>query len=97
MFPFDLPENIRKAKVFSSFQGDQKETFGRKGLSGNCEVIYFYRRKCSSSHLELLPEKIFLAIEVSTVFQARWRRGGGWGVGGAKAPSTFLQRSDFFS
>ena len=71
MFPFDLPENIRKAKVFWSFQEDQMETFGRKGLSGNCEVIYFYSRKCSSSHLELLPDKIFLAIEVRTVFQVR--------------------------
>ena len=33
MFPFDPPENIRKRKVFSCFQGDQKGTLGRKGLN----------------------------------------------------------------
>ena len=32
MFPFDPPENIRKPKVFSCFQGDQMGTLGRKGL-----------------------------------------------------------------
>ena len=83
------------------------ETFGRKGLSGNCEVIYFYSRKCSSSHLELLPEKIFLAIEVRTVFQARWGGGGeggcwrggvGGGVGGLaglKPPPLFCNEVIF--
>ena len=41
MFPFDPPENIRKPKVFLCFQGDQKETLGRKGLSENlCGKIY---------------------------------------------------------
>ena len=34
MFSFDPRENIRKPKVFCSFQGDQKGTLGRKGL--NC-------------------------------------------------------------
>ena len=33
MFPFDPPENIRKPLVFCCFQGDQKGTFGRKGLN----------------------------------------------------------------
>ena len=33
MFSFDPPENIWKAKVFWCFQGDQKETLGRKGLN----------------------------------------------------------------
>ena len=37
MFPFDPPENIRKPKVFWCFQGDQKGTLGRKGLT----VKYF--------------------------------------------------------
>ena len=32
MFPFDLPENIRKPKVSKSFQGNEKGTLGRKGL-----------------------------------------------------------------
>ena len=32
MFPFDPPENIRKALVFWCFQGDQKGTLARKGL-----------------------------------------------------------------
>ena len=32
MFPFDIRENIRKFLVFWCFQGDQKETFGRKWL-----------------------------------------------------------------
>ena len=32
MFPFDPPESIRKPKVFWCFQGDQKETLGRKWL-----------------------------------------------------------------
>ena len=32
MFSFDFPENIRKALVFSCFQGDQKGTLGRKRL-----------------------------------------------------------------
>ena len=68
IFPFDLPENIRKPLVFWCFQGDQKETLGRKGLSGNCVVIYFHRIKCPNSHLELLPGNIFLAIKVSSVF-----------------------------
>ena len=37
MFPFDPPENIRKPLVFC-FQGDQKGTLGRKGLS---KQVYF--------------------------------------------------------
>ena len=40
MFPFDPPENIRKPKVFSCFQGDQKGTLGRKGLNTS-EIIKF--------------------------------------------------------
>ena len=32
IFPFDLPENIRKPLVFWCFQEDQKETLGRKSL-----------------------------------------------------------------
>ena len=35
MFPFDPPENIRKPKVFGCFQGDQKGTLGRKGLTND--------------------------------------------------------------
>ena len=38
MFPFDPPENIRKPKVFGCFQGDQKGTLGRKGLTKTEEV-----------------------------------------------------------
>ena len=68
MFHFVPSENIRKSKVFWCFQGDQKETLGRKGLSGNCVVIYIRRIKCPNSHLELLPGNIFLAIKVSSVF-----------------------------
>ena len=30
MFPFDLPENIRKPKAFSCFQEDQKATLRKK-------------------------------------------------------------------
>ena len=41
MFPFDLSENIRKPLVFLCFQGDQKETLGRKGL----KVIYSFIKK----------------------------------------------------
>ena len=33
MFAFDPPENIRKPLAFWCFQGDQKGTFGRNGLS----------------------------------------------------------------
>ena len=33
MFSFDLPENIRKLKVFWSLQGDPKETLGRKKVN----------------------------------------------------------------
>ena len=51
MFPFDPPENIRKPKVFWCFQGDQKGTFGRKGLTlrnnvplkNNYEIILNYK------------------------------------------------------
>ena len=44
MFPFDPPENIRKPKVFSCFQGDQKGTLGSKGLKINKKA----REQCSS-------------------------------------------------
>ena len=37
MFPFDLPENIRKSKVFWYFQGDQKGTLGRKGSNSSLQ------------------------------------------------------------
>ena len=40
MFPFDPNENIRKPLVFC-FQGDQKGTLGRKGLT---LCIYIYGR-----------------------------------------------------
>ena len=33
MFLFDPPKNIRKSKVFSYFQGDQKGSLGRKELN----------------------------------------------------------------
>ena len=39
MFPFDPRENIRKAKVFLCFQGDQKETLGRKGLNKSASFV----------------------------------------------------------
>ena len=32
MFFFDPPENIKKPKIFSCFQGHEKGTFGEKGL-----------------------------------------------------------------
>ena len=35
MLPLDPPENIRKPFVFWCFQGDQKETLGKIGLSCN--------------------------------------------------------------
>ena len=42
MFPFDPPENIRKPKAFLCFQGDQKGTLGRKGLTRKyyCNVLW---------------------------------------------------------
>ena len=30
MFPFDPSENVKKSLVFSCFQGDQKQVFGKK-------------------------------------------------------------------
>ena len=57
MFPFDLPENIRKLLVFSCFQEeeDQKGTSVRKGLmilhiTGCCVVDF----KKSSEELKKL-------------------------------------------
>ena len=42
MFPFDPPENIRKPLVFWCFQGDQKGTLGRKGLSSAKYAKYVF-------------------------------------------------------
>ena len=39
MFPFDLPENIRKPLVFWSFQGDQKGKVGRKRLTCKMNIL----------------------------------------------------------
>ena len=33
MFPFDIPENIRKPLEFWCFQGDQNGALQKKGLS----------------------------------------------------------------
>ena len=38
MFPFGLPENIRKTLVFC-FQGDQNGTLGRKGLKDMAKYV----------------------------------------------------------
>ena len=43
MFPFDPLENIRKPLVFRCFQGDQKETLGRKGLMRTFNSGYFLK------------------------------------------------------
>ena len=47
MFPFDPPENIRKPKVSLCFQGGQKGTLERQGLSSvinpflvNVSILY---------------------------------------------------------
>ena len=39
MFPFDLPENIRKHLVFWCFQGDQRGTLRTKGINF---YLYFF-------------------------------------------------------
>ena len=39
MFPFDLPQNIRKPLVFSCFQGEQKRTLERKRLGKCCRIL----------------------------------------------------------
>ena len=43
MFPFDPPKNITKPKVFWCFQGDQKGTYGKKGLTYLGPVFPLYR------------------------------------------------------
>ena len=44
MFPFDPPENIRKPLVLGCFQGDQKGTSGRYGLSNDDLVKNIVKR-----------------------------------------------------
>ena len=70
MFPFDPPENIRKPKAFSCFQGDQKGTLERKGLNKALAAIF-------------LP-KYFLMILLHTRALYNLDKGNGDSVSGTK-------------